>query len=513
MTPVPHRVPDARTGNRRTFGRPRQGDAEAPRGTRKPSYDNRPNPAGGQCESTPHRDRRSGPRRVPGGPYPRAGGSRAGRRHPAQPGRPLPVPAPAAPGGGRRAGTAPGLRAAVARPARRPAGARRGGPRGPGHAHRARHRPRGRGVRRRLRPARAGHGRRQRAGARPGTRRARPRLPGSARGAPSARSPRTPHGVGRVRRRRGRPGGALHVRRRRRGAHRRPGRRAGQAVHRRAGAGPSRPHGRPAALAAARRRRPRPSRTGRTLFPRRRTGAARPRRRGAHRDLRGGGHVRGRAAERRRVRGEPHAGVVRRRGARSLDAVARTAPGAGPAARGADAPGTGPSRGVRLRRRGRRARPRPAGEYTPATAWHAWRQGKAAGLNVAASLGGRGGSRPYRHREPGCAVDLGGTRTAAGPLGVRLPGPLAGAAARARRLAATPGDRIRDASGRTRDAMPPRGPVPQGLARPDPAPRDTVPPGPSPLPDARGRPPTAFGPGATTPTRPTNRTSTTTEIR
>ncbi|WP_329415150.1 FAD-dependent oxidoreductase [Streptomyces sp. NBC_00704] len=153
------------------------------------------------------------------------------------------------------------------------------------------------------------------------------------------------------------------------------------------------------------------------------------------------------------------------------------------------------------------------GEYTPATAWHAWRQGKAAGLNVAASLGGRGGSRPYRHREPGCAVDLGGTRTAAGPLGVRLPGPLAGAAARARRLAATPGDRIRDASGRTRDAMPPRGPVPQGLARPDPAPRDTVPPGPSPLPDARGRPPTAFGPGATTPTRPTNRTSTTTEIR
>ncbi|MFG2574994.1 NAD(P)/FAD-dependent oxidoreductase [Streptomyces sp. NPDC048481] len=141
------------------------------------------------------------------------------------------------------------------------------------------------------------------------------------------------------------------------------------------------------------------------------------------------------------------------------------------------------------------------GEYTPATAWHAWRQGKVAGLDVAASLGGPGGPRPYRHREPGCAVDLGGTRATAGPLGVRLPGPLAGAAARARRLAAMPGERIRDTVGRP------------GLARPDPAPRHSAPPGPAPLPDARGRPPTTFRPGATTPATRTNRTPTTTETR
>ncbi|WP_018502491.1 NAD(P)/FAD-dependent oxidoreductase [Parafrankia discariae] len=59
----------------------------------------------------------------------------------------------------------------------------------------------------------------------------------------------------------------------------------------------------------------------------------------------------------------------------------------------------------------------PAGQ----TAQHAVRQGAAAGRNVAASLG-HGRMRPYRHRDLGFVVDLGGADAVANPLGLPLSG-------------------------------------------------------------------------------------------
>ncbi|WP_018639923.1 NAD(P)/FAD-dependent oxidoreductase [Parafrankia elaeagni] len=59
----------------------------------------------------------------------------------------------------------------------------------------------------------------------------------------------------------------------------------------------------------------------------------------------------------------------------------------------------------------------PAGQ----TAQHAVRQGAAAGRNVAASLG-HGKALPYRHRDLGFVVDLGGTDAVANPLGLHLSG-------------------------------------------------------------------------------------------
>lgn len=138
------------------------------------------------------------------------------------------------------------------------------------------------------------------------------------------------------------------------------------------------------------------------------------------------------------------------------------------------------------------------GEYTPMTARHAWRQGKVAGQNVAASLGGGAGMRPYRHRDPGIAVDPGGVRAAADPLGVHRCGPVAGAVARAHRLAAMPGNRVRDTADRLLDVLLPRRPVQLGLVRPWSARLDTASPEPARVPDARSRVPTAFGPGAAT---------------
>ncbi|MFD1660800.1 NAD(P)/FAD-dependent oxidoreductase, partial [Streptomyces caeni] len=63
------------------------------------------------------------------------------------------------------------------------------------------------------------------------------------------------------------------------------------------------------------------------------------------------------------------------------------------------------------------------GQYTPMTAQHAWRHGRTAARNVAASLG-IGSRRAYRHRDVGFVVDLGGAQAAADPFGVHLPGPL-----------------------------------------------------------------------------------------
>ncbi|MFJ9967064.1 NAD(P)/FAD-dependent oxidoreductase [Streptomyces avermitilis] len=113
------------------------------------------------------------------------------------------------------------------------------------------------------------------------------------------------------------------------------------------------------------------------------------------------------------------------------------------------------------------------GEYTPMTAQHAWRQGKTAGHNVAASFG-IGTRRPYRHRDLGFVVDLGGVQAAANPLGIPLSGPLAGAVTRGYHLAAMPGNRVRVAADWLLEAVLPRQAVQLGLVRSWSVPLDTA---------------------------------------
>jgi NADH:ubiquinone reductase (H+-translocating) len=113
------------------------------------------------------------------------------------------------------------------------------------------------------------------------------------------------------------------------------------------------------------------------------------------------------------------------------------------------------------------------GQYTPMTAQHAWRQGKVAGRNVAASLG-HGERRAYSHRDLGFVVDLGGVKAAANPLGVPLSGPLAGAVTRGYHLAAMPGNRVRVAADWLLDAVLPRQAVQLGLVRSWSVPLDTA---------------------------------------
>jgi NADH dehydrogenase len=113
------------------------------------------------------------------------------------------------------------------------------------------------------------------------------------------------------------------------------------------------------------------------------------------------------------------------------------------------------------------------GQYTPMTAQHAWRQGKVAARNIAASLG-IGDRRAYRHRDMGFTVDLGGVKAAANPLGVPLSGPLAGAVTRGYHLAAMPGNRIRVAADWLLDAVLPRQAVQLGLVRSWSVPLDTA---------------------------------------
>jgi NADH:ubiquinone reductase (H+-translocating) len=84
------------------------------------------------------------------------------------------------------------------------------------------------------------------------------------------------------------------------------------------------------------------------------------------------------------------------------------------------------------------------GQLTGQTAQHAQRQGKTAARNVAASLG-FGKAVPYRHRDLGFAVDLGGFDAVASPFGVPLGGLPGLVATRGYHLLALPsvGNRIR----------------------------------------------------------------------
>ncbi|MEU4145577.1 FAD-dependent oxidoreductase [Streptomyces parvulus] len=104
------------------------------------------------------------------------------------------------------------------------------------------------------------------------------------------------------------------------------------------------------------------------------------------------------------------------------------------------------------------------GQFTPMTAQHAWRHGKVCAQNVAASLG-VGERRPYRHRDLGFVVDLGGAKAAANPLGLPMSGPAAGAVTRGYHLAAMPGNRVRVAADWVLDAVLPRQAVQLGLVR------------------------------------------------
>jgi len=129
----------------------------------------------------------------------------------------------------------------------------------------------------------------------------------------------------------------------------------------------------------------------------------------------------------------------------------------------------------------------PERHYTPMTAQHAWRQGRVAARNVAASVG-IGDRRSYRHRDMGFTVDLGGVQAAANPMGVPLSGPLAGAVTRGYHLAAMPGNRIRVAADWLLDAVLPRQAVQLGLVRSWSVPLDTASPEVARVPGAPDKP-------------------------
>jgi NADH:ubiquinone reductase (H+-translocating) len=82
------------------------------------------------------------------------------------------------------------------------------------------------------------------------------------------------------------------------------------------------------------------------------------------------------------------------------------------------------------------------GQVCGMTAQHAQRQGKLVAGNVAASFG-KGTARPYKHRDLGFLVDLGGLAAAANPLHVPLSGPPANLVTRGYHLTAMSGNRMR----------------------------------------------------------------------
>ena len=67
------------------------------------------------------------------------------------------------------------------------------------------------------------------------------------------------------------------------------------------------------------------------------------------------------------------------------------------------------------------------------------RQGRQVARNVAASLG-TGEAKPYKHRDLGFVVDLGGLAAAANPLHIPLSGPPANAVTRSYHLFTMPGN-------------------------------------------------------------------------
>jgi NADH dehydrogenase len=105
------------------------------------------------------------------------------------------------------------------------------------------------------------------------------------------------------------------------------------------------------------------------------------------------------------------------------------------------------------------------GEFTPMTAQHAQRQGRRAAHNIAASYG-TGRRRPYKHRDLGFLVDLGGPQAAANPVGIPLGGLPAKVVTRGYHLLALPGNRVRTATDWLLDAGLSRQAVQLGLVPP-----------------------------------------------
>src|SRR6202012_719433 len=96
------------------------------------------------------------------------------------------------------------------------------------------------------------------------------------------------------------------------------------------------------------------------------------------------------------------------------------------------------------------------GSITAMTAQHAQRQGKVAAHNVAASLAGEE-LEPYKHRDLGFLVDLGGSQAAANPLHVPLSALPAKTLTRGYHLYSLPGNRTRTATDWVLNTiMPPR---------------------------------------------------------
>ncbi|MFC5746193.1 NAD(P)/FAD-dependent oxidoreductase [Actinomadura rugatobispora] len=112
------------------------------------------------------------------------------------------------------------------------------------------------------------------------------------------------------------------------------------------------------------------------------------------------------------------------------------------------------------------------GAVTPMTAQHAVRQGDRVARNIAASYG-EGVRRPYRHRDLGFVVDLGGTQAAADPLGVPLSGLAAKTVTRGYHLLSLPGNRTRTAADWLLNAALGRQTVQLGLVRSPLVPLDT----------------------------------------
>jgi NADH dehydrogenase len=82
------------------------------------------------------------------------------------------------------------------------------------------------------------------------------------------------------------------------------------------------------------------------------------------------------------------------------------------------------------------------GQACAMTAQHAQRQGKQVASNITTSLG-KGSAKPYKHRDLGFLVDLGGFAAAANPLHMPLSGPAANIVTRVYHLLELPGNRAR----------------------------------------------------------------------
>jgi len=108
--------------------------------------------------------------------------------------------------------------------------------------------------------------------------------------------------------------------------------------------------------------------------------------------------------------------------------------------------------------------PQHPGRPTPMTAQHAVRHGKQAAHNIAAEYG-TGKRKPYRHRDLGFVVDLGGLAATANPFGMHLSGIPAMVATRGYHLLSLPNNRIRVIGDWLLDAFLPRQAVQLGLIR------------------------------------------------